>query len=67
MEFALFMIYLYWLAIVSTLWYLVLIPFWICLGVGIYYKNFKIPLVGLALSFVFSLEIATIAVFFLKP
>lgn len=55
-----------WWALVSTLWYLLLIPFWIGSIVGFTKKDLKYPLIGFAVSWFGSWVIALIAILTVK-
>ena len=55
-----------WGALMAAAWYVFLIPFAIGGAVGLYYKSWKFPLIGLAVSFVGSWVIAFISIFFIR-
>jgi hypothetical protein len=55
-----------WGALMATMWYVFLIPFAIGCVHGAYRKNWKYPLIGLAVSFFGSWVIAFISVFFIR-
>lgn len=62
MEFVLVLAWILWLLLITNAWYVVLIPFWIGSAIGIYRKNFMIPLIGLGASFVLSWIIVIVAI-----
>lgn len=55
-----------WSAIMSVMWYLALIPCLIGTGFGLYFKNWRYPLVGLAIGWFGSWVVALVSTFFVK-
>jgi len=63
MEYAIGLVLILWWYMVQVGWFLFLIPFYVGAGIGLYRKDFKYPVIGLAVSWVMSWAVALFVVF----